>query len=446
LPKEKVQTDIKHSFYTPNSLRRKNIWLARLRWVSTLSLAAFLLLINLVEVNSYPLLSIASIVIVLAISNTVFLLFLRKSPPKYLASEENIVLAQIAGDYVLLTGLVHFTGGLESPFTFFYVFHIIIASVIFEKKYPAFIIALFSVLLYSGLVLMEFWQIIPHFGNALRAFNAIDIAFSLSVFYVTVFASTYIGVTLMMRHKKVKNLIFAQKEELEQSEKEKMQFFRFVSHELKSPIIAVQSAINVVLEIMGKDLKQQAKDMLERGRKRTDQMIEILKDLVTISYDEKEEMKDHTLEMVVPCEHIPEVIDYYRPNAVDKNITIKETICKQRKGFKLDKFVFEKIFTNLLSNAIRYTPKGGTVTVKTDLNNDYWYLIISDTGIGIPKEEQKHIFGEFYRASNARNFERVGTGLGMSIIKRLVEQENGEISLESEVGKGSIFTVRFPLK
>jgi two-component system phosphate regulon sensor histidine kinase PhoR len=250
----------------------------------------------------------------------------------------------------------------------------------------------------------------------------------------------------MTRHKKVKNLIFAQKEELEQSEKEKMQFFRFVSHELKSPIIAVQSAINVVLEIMGKDLKQQAKDMLVRGRKRTDQMIEILKDLVTISYDEKEERDDHEPEMVVPCEHIPEVIDFYRPNAVDKNITINETICKQRRGFKLDKFVFEKIFTNLLSNAIRYTPKGGTVTIKTDVNNDYWYLIISDTGIGIPKEEQKHIFEEFYRASNARTFERVGTGLGMSIIKRLVEQENGEISLESEVEKGSIFTVRFPLK
>jgi signal transduction histidine kinase len=366
------------------------------------------------------------------------------SPPTYLQREENIVLAQIAGDYILLTALVHFTGGIDSPFNFFYVFHIIIASVIFEKKYPALIIAFVAVIFYSSMTFLEYFYIIEHYGGGARLFNLVDMAFALSVFYVTIFASTYIGVTLMMRHKKVKNLIFAQKEELEQSDKEKMHFFRFVSHELKSPIIAVQSSINVVLDVMGKDLKQQARDMLERGRKRTEQMIEILKDLVSLSYDEKEEK--HEPEMVVPCEHIPEVVDYYRPTAVEKNINLVETVCKQRKGFKLDKFVFEKIITNLISNAVRYTPDGGTVTIVTDLDDDYWYLKIKDTGIGIPKQEQKHIFEEFYRASNAKKFERVGTGLGMSIIKRMVEQENGKIFLESEVGKGSTFTVRFPLK
>jgi two-component system phosphate regulon sensor histidine kinase PhoR len=316
--------------------------------------------------------------------------------------------------------------------------------VIFERKYPAFIIAGVSVLLFSTLVLMENWQILEHFGNGTIAFNLIDILFALSVFYVTIFASTYIGVTLMMRHKKVKNLIFAQNEELEKSEKEKMQFFRFVSHELKSPIIAVQSAINVVLDIMDTNLKPKARDMLERGRKRTVQMIEILKDLVSLSYEDDDDRPEP--EMVVPCEHIPEVVDYYRPIAEEKNIKLIETVCKQRKGFQLDKFVFEKIITNLISNAVRYTPNGGVVTIKTDLDEKYWYLIISDTGIGIPKEEQKHIFEEFYRGRNAKKFESVGTGLGMSIIRRMVEQENGEIFLESEVGKGSTFTVRFPLK
>ena len=444
MSKKVYQSDIQHSFYTPNSLRRKNIWLARLRWGSTIALTVFLTLIYLFKVDIYPYSSILSIVVVLAIANSLFFLYLRKSIPTYLQREENIVLAQIAGDYILLTALVHLTGGIDSPFSFFYVFHIIIASVIFEKKYPAFMIAMVSVILYSMLTLFEYWRIIEHFGNGMKSFSIIDTTFALSVFYVTIFASTYIGVTLMMRHKKVKNLIFAQKEELEKSDKEKMQFFRFVSHELKSPIIAVQSSINVVLDVMGKDLKEQARDMLERGRKRTDQMIEILKDLVSLSYNEKEE--DHHPEMVVPCEHIPEVVDYYRPIAIEKNIDLVETICKQRKGFKLDKFVFEKIITNLISNAVRYTPNGGKVIIETDLDDDYWYMMISDTGIGIPEEEQKQVFEEFYRASNAKKFERVGTGLGMSIIKRMVEQENGNISLESEVGKGSTFTVRFPLK
>ena len=173
-------------------------------------------------------------------------------------------------------------------------------------------------------------------------------------------------------------------------------------------------------------------------------LIEILKDLVSLSYEDNDDRPKPA--MVVPCEHIPKVIDFYRPNAEEKNIKLVETVCKQRKGFQLDKFIFEKIITNLISNAVRYTPNGGTVTIKTDLDENYWYLIVSDTGIGIPIEEQKHIFEEFYRARNAKKFETVGTGLGMSIIKRMVEQENGEIFLESEVDKGSTFTVRFPLK
>ena len=439
-----ISNSIKYSFYTPNSLRRKNLWLVNLRWVSSISLLIFAFLFHILKLEYYPCTSLSCVAIVLAIANYLIFIYLKKKPPTYLKKEENIVLLQIAIDYFLLTVLIHLTGGIDSPFHFFYLFHIIIASVIFERKYPAFIIAAVSVLIFSVLVVLEYWQIIEHFGNGTKAFSYIDIAFALTVFYVTIFASTYISVTLMMRHKKVKDLIFAQNEELEKSEKEKMLFFRFVSHELKSPIIAVQSAINVVLDVMNTDLKPKAIDMLERGRKRTAQMIEILKDLVLLSYDENAD--SHEPEMVVPCENIPEIVDYYRPIAEEKNIQLIETVCKQRKGFQLDKFAFEKIITNLISNAVRYTPNGGKVTIKTDLDDKYWYLIVSDTGIGIPKKEQKHIFEEFYRTTNGKKFDAVGTGLGMSIIKKLVEQNNGEVFLKSEVGKGSTFTVRFPIK
>jgi len=444
LPKGTFSASIKHSFYTPNSLRRKNFWLVNLRWASSIALAIFILALFIFKFEEYPYFALIEIVLILLLFNSFLLFYLKKHKPKYLRTEEYFVLAQIIIDYVLLTVLVHFTGGIDSPFHLIYLFHIIIASVIFEKKYQAFIVAAVAVLSLSMLVFMEYVHILSHFSNGVKVYNIYDIILALSVFYVTIFTSTYIGVTLMTRHKKVKNLIFAQNEELEKADKEKMQFFRFVSHELKSPIIAVQSAINVVLDVMDINLKPKARDMLERGRKRTIQMIDILKDLVSLSYEEGDTRPEP--EMVVPCEHIPEVVDYFKPLAKEKNIQIIETVCKQRKGFQLDKFVFEKIITNLISNAVRYTPNGGTVTIKTNLDDNFWYLIISDTGIGIPQEEQKHIFEEFYRARNAKKFETVGTGLGMSIIKRLVEQENGEIFLESEMEKGSTFTVRFSLK
>jgi len=444
LPKRTFSASIKHSFYTPNSLRRKNLWLVNLRWVSSIALAIFILALFIFKFEEYPYFALIDIVLILLVFNSFLLFYLKKRKPKYLKTEEYFVLAQIIIDYVLLTVLVHFTGGIDSPFHLIYLFHIIIASVIFEKKYQPFIIAAVAVLSLSMLVFMEYVHMLSHFSSGVKVYNMYDIILALSVFYVTIFTSTYIGVTLMTRHKKVKNLIFAQNEELEKADKEKMQFFRLVSHELKSPIIAVQSSINVVLDVMDTNLKPKAIDMLERGRKRTQQMIEILKDLVSLSYEEKEE--EHEPELVVPCEHIPEVIDYYRPLAEEKNIQLIETVCKQRKGFQLDKFIFEKIITNLISNAVRYTPKGGKVTIKTDLDDNYWYLLISDTGIGIPEDEQGLIFKEFYRARNAKKFEVVGTGLGMSIIKKLVEQENGEISFISTEGQGSTFTVRFPLK
>jgi len=444
LPKGTFSASIKHSFYTPNSLRRKNLWLVNLRWASSIALSIFILALFIFKFEEYQYCALIGIVIILLVFNSFLLFYLKKHDPKYLTTEEYFVLAQIIIDYILLTVLVHFTGGIDSPFLLIYLFHIIIASVIFEKKYQAFIIAAVAVLSLSLLVFMEYAHILAHYSSGIQVYNIYDTILALSVFYVTIFTSTYIGVTLMMRHKKVKNLIFAQNEELEKADKEKMQFFRFVSHELKSPIIAVQSSINVVLDVMDTNLKPKAIDMLERGRKRTQQMIEILKDLVSLSYEEKEE--EHEPELVVPCEHIPEVIDYYRPLAEEKNIQLIETVCKQRKGFQLDKFIFEKIITNLISNAVRYTPKGGKVTIKTDLDDNYWYLLISDTGIGIPEDEQGLIFKEFYRARNAKKFEVVGTGLGMSIIKKLVEQENGEISFISTEGQGSTFTVRFPLK
>ncbi|MFC1786393.1 sensor histidine kinase, partial [Candidatus Neomarinimicrobiota bacterium] len=420
------------------------LWLVNVRWASSIALAIFISTLFIFKFEEYPYFALIEIILILLVFNSFLLFYLKKRKPKYLKTEEYLVLAQIIIDYVLLTVLVHFTGGIDSPLHLIYLFHIIIASVIFEKKYQAFIIAAVAVLSLSILVFMEYVHMLSHFSSGVKVYNMYDIILALSVFYVTIFTSTYMSVTLMKRHKKVKNLIFAQNEELEKADKEKMQFFQLVSHELKSPIIAVQSSINVVLDVMDTNLKPKARDMLERARKRTQQMIEILKDLVSLSYEET--VEEHGHELVVPCEHIPEVIDYYRPLAEEKNIQLIETVCKQRKGFQLDKFIFEKIITNLMSNAVRYTPKGGKVTIKTDYDDNYWYLLISDTGIGIPEDEQELIFQEFYRARNAKKFDVVGTGLGMSIVKKLVEQENGEVSLVSNVGHGSTVTVKFPLK
>ena len=110
-----------------------------------------------------------------------------------------------------------------------------------------------------------------------------------------------------------------------------------------------------------------------------------------------------------------------------------------------DSVSIEEMITNLLLNAIKYTGKGGTVQLYAEKHDENILVDISDTGIGIPKEEQIKIFDEFYRASNAKSFESDGTGLGLSIVKHIIDRHGGDIHVESIKDHGTTFKIRLPI-
>jgi len=105
----------------------------------------------------------------------------------------------------------------------------------------------------------------------------------------------------------------------------------------------------------------------------------------------------------------------------------------------------DRICNNLVSNAIKYTPEGGSVLVTLKRDEGETCICVKDSGIGIPDDAIHHLFEDFYRAPNAIAIERQGTGLGLSIVKETVSSFGGRITVESEVGKGSSFTVTLPL-
>ncbi|MFQ5835952.1 MAG: sensor histidine kinase, partial [bacterium] len=105
-----------------------------------------------------------------------------------------------------------------------------------------------------------------------------------------------------------------------------------------------------------------------------------------------------------------------------------------------DKGKMELLFSNLMSNAVKYTPSGGKISLKVSKENSEVKIEISDTGIGIPEEDLSKIFEEFYRAENAKKVEREGTGLGLPIVKRIVETYGGKVKVKSEVRKGTTFS------
>ena len=109
----------------------------------------------------------------------------------------------------------------------------------------------------------------------------------------------------------------------------------------------------------------------------------------------------------------------------------------------LDKMMLKNIYNNLLSNAVKYSPERSTVTIDTTIQDEWFTVIIKDDGIGIPAEDQHHLFERFFRANNA--LEHQGTGLGLNIIKKYTEILNGDISFESRINEGSVFTVKLPI-
>ena len=431
------------SFYTPRSLRRKTLWLIKLRWFATTGMV-FLLFVGAKFLNNnLPLKNLILTVSVLGLTNLAYNIIAKRITPASLKLEMSFVRIQIYLDLILLSILIHLTGGITNPFYLFYIFHVIIASTIFEQKIDPYCITIFSVGVFTIMVWAESQGWITHYNLFGSSLSLLSILISIGVFYLTMFSSAYLGVTLMARHLKVKDIISRQNIELKKASQIKTNFFRFVSHELKAPIVAIQSSINVVLNLLGNDVDHKTADMLNRAKKRSTQMLNIIKDLLDISYDRQ--LGDSEPEKVIPGDFLMEFLENERSYAEEKEITIVENICVERSDLKLDKFILEKIFSNLFSNAIRYTPEGGVVNISTSLNDSNWSLTISDTGIGISQKDQKYIFDEFYRTKNAKQHAGVGTGLGLSIVKKLVDQLGGVIILDSELNKGTSITIKIPI-
>ena len=143
-------------------------------------------------------------------------------------------------------------------------------------------------------------------------------------------------------------------------------------------------------------------------------------------------------------ELVRECVHKLTPLARERGLEMSESV-RDTAEFLGDKSKITQVVYNLIDNAIKYTPRGGKVRVEMNRAGKHVFIRVSDTGIGIPPEDQKHIFERFYRVDKARSRETGGTGLGLSIVKQIVMLHGGVISVSSEVGKGSTFTVELPL-
>jgi signal transduction histidine kinase len=194
---------------------------------------------------------------------------------------------------------------------------------------------------------------------------------------------------------------------------------------------------------MAGDVSEKQEKLLARAKERTRGLLNLIKDLLDVSKIEAGRMVQYK-EPLTLQEIIQRVVDLMRVEAENKKIDLQFPAPSQNPLIHADRTSMEGVFTNLISNSIKYTPEGGKVWVTLAEEGGFAKASVSDTGIGIKKEDLSRIFDKFYRVRTVETRQIVGTGLGLSIVKSIVDAHLGSISVESEEGGGTTFTVLLP--
>ncbi len=227
-------------------------------------------------------------------------------------------------------------------------------------------------------------------------------------------------------------------------EKMKSDFVRLVSHELKAPIGAIEGYLNLIIDGLTANNPEKEKEIIKRSRDKAESLLELINDLLDLSRTERKATSNVMAPVDVP-EILKETINFYQNEAKAKSISLQMTFAEQLPKILGSAEDLARLFANLVSNAIKYTPENGGVNIRAERRNSHLAISVQDTGIGISKEDLTKIFDEFYRAKNAISKKISGTGLGLSIAKKIAEEHKGYIEVESEPNKGSTFRVALPI-
>jgi len=229
--------------------------------------------------------------------------------------------------------------------------------------------------------------------------------------------------------------------QLRRLERVRTEFVANVSHELRTPLTAIRGYLETLLE-GGLDERDTARRFLEIVSRHTERLGRLLDDLTDLSNIELGKVALE-LEPTELGEALEAVVAIIEPRAAGKGVSLAADLPPDLPRVLADGDRLTQILINLLDNAVKFTPAGDRVTVTAAVQDQMVEIAVADTGIGIPSTDLPRITERFYRVDKARSRELGGTGLGLAIVKHLVQAHGGELSIESDAGKGT--TVRFTL-
>jgi signal transduction histidine kinase len=420
------------------TIRRRNLWFIKLRYVAVAMLLFFIIFPKYflgIAFSDSQQTALFIITFSILVYNIIF--HFGRQYLKHDADSFNplhLSILQMISDLIALMLVVYFTGSVESPLLLFFVIHMIVGSLIL----PGFVIYTFAVVIvltFWGITVGEYYSILPHYHvsgflpfSLHQQFNyvlAINVSFAFLVDMIVLIANR-MAKQLYIREQQLLESI----DKINSAEKEKQKYISGIVHEIKTPLSAVHSYLDLVLQKFLGPLDEVVEEKLTRARRRSEEAIELINNVLKIS---KLRIEDSFIKEEVDITPIlARAIRSAKVNADAKGV--KLSIVKHVKGkhkIEGDPLLIQIALSNIISNAIKYNNMDGVVEIEVDEDKNDLIIIVSDNGVGIPKEEIDKIFNDFFRASNIKRSGVEGSGLGLSVVKQIVERHGGTIDVHS---------------
>jgi len=432
------------------SLIQRAYWLIKLRWAAIGALAAATFVASQFMGFPLPVSALYTIAVMLLVYNFILYDLLRywtwagREPSERRIG--GILTCQISADLLILATILHFSGGIENLFFFFFAFHMMIASIL-RSRLQSYLQATFAVLLFGGLVVFEAAGVLNHYGLEGFAGHGLyqDWRFvfsTLFVFTVTLYLLVYMTTSIGEQLRKQQENYESANAQLEGKDRLKNEYVLRLTHDIKGHLAAVQSCLEIVFNEMVGPLNEKQKDLVERAYRRASKclaFITALLKLTRMKLTGRLEMERFSLRN---C--IFNSLAAVQNKAQSKSIVVNHQIDPAIDEVFGEAVLIEETLTNMLFNAVKYTPDGGKVRMEVKQDGTSIEVSIADTGIGVPEVDLPHIFEEFYRADNARAIERDGTGLGLAFAKQVVERHGGRVWVRNNPDTGATFSFTLP--
>lgn len=232
---------------------------------------------------------------------------------------------------------------------------------------------------------------------------------------------------------------------LKEIDRLKSQFVSMVAHELRAPLSAIEGFLSAYLSGAAGNDPAFNRQMLERAKQRAHSLLELVNDLLQMARLESRRVV-RKKELLDIGQIITNVVGLFALQANQRGIEIKLDLPPSCPALVADRSEMEQLFSNLISNAIKYNVERGTVSIHLKAKSNCLTIEVADTGIGIAEADLLHIFDDFYRISRPETRYITGTGLGLAIVKKIVESNFGRIEVQSQLNQGTTFVIKFPLQ